>query len=150
MCWGAASRYCTYLHLICFRLVACAGTHGFRNRPPFHPPSACLEATRLPPSACSLTFCVRGCLSHCEPDQTRPDHTTHTRPGQAASNQPSQPYVVRRSFLPFVCLSLAGQRLPAPSLAKVLLAKPWSFRFSNPSSLAFDLPSAHWLIHSLL
>jgi hypothetical protein len=80
------------------------------------------------------------------PDQTRPHHTHHTRPGQATSNQPSQPYVVRSCPL-FASALPASACLPLPWL---LLAKPWSFRFSNPSSLAFDLPSAHWLIHSLL
>jgi hypothetical protein len=47
-------------------------------------------------TACSLTFCVRGCLSHCEPDQT--DQTDQTTPHQARPGhiKPAQSALRRR------------------------------------------------------
>jgi hypothetical protein len=76
--------YFTSLDLFSSHRFACAGTHGFRNRPPFHPSSACPGSDKAAThSLQSDVLCSR------LPESLR------TRPGQAASNQPSQPYVVR-------------------------------------------------------
>jgi hypothetical protein len=109
VCWGGCLQvlYLPLLDLFSSRRLR--GYTRLQKPPPlFIPPLPILEATRLPPTVCSLTFCVRGCLSHCEPDQTRPDHQT-TRPGQARPHQTSP--VSLTSFVP-ACLLFASA-LPA-------------------------------------
>jgi hypothetical protein len=89
--------------------------------PPFHPSQPVLESNKAA-IVCSLTFCVRGCLSCCDPVQT------------------SQPYAVR----PF---ALSASALPASASASAsalgtpcLVAGP--SRFFNPSSFTLGLPFA--------